>query len=488
MRKAFSRQRRFDCRGVLEVSLNLDCRDEIIPILRAVQQIYSRPDLRDQILELIAADVNQDARDDVGREGMDYWQILVLAAVRLGCNLDYDKLQDLAEEHRALRHIMGIGDWREQVDFDWRRIRDNLCLLKPATVEKISHLIVAEGHRLQPEAAKRVRADTFVMETNIHWPTESTLIRDGIRKILELCVPIADLLELEGWRQSAHLLKKIQRLSRGIERIASRKGPQYQERLKREYRELLKLSGKIVERAQHLLQQAEAHRKVSGSPRVAQLRVFLARTEQVRGTTRRRVIEGEQVPNEEKLFSIFEPHTQLYKRGKAGEPLQFGRLAMIYEDAAGFLTHAHLLGREEQDRDVVVPQTRIVQERLKGALEEASFDRGFHTPDNQRELAEILARPCLLKSGAKQLAEQSRQGSVSFRRARRLHAGVESAIGALQAGNGLERSRDRTEVGFERYLALGVLGRNLHVLGKLLIAQEASQCEAARSKRQRPAA
>jgi hypothetical protein len=488
MRKAFSSQRRLDCRGVLGVQLNFNCRDEIIPVLRALQQIYSQPELRVEILDLIARDVNKETRDDVGREGMDYWQILVLAAVRLGCNLDYDKLQNLAEEHRSLRHIMQIGDWCEQHDFDWRRICDNVCLLKPATVEKISHLIVGEGHRLQPEAAKQVRADSFVMETNIHWPTESTLIRDGIRKVLELCVPIADALELDGWRQSTHWLKKVKRLSRHIDRIASRKGPQYQERLKQEYRELLKLSGTITQRAQHVLQQAEASKLLAASPRVAQLRVFLERTEQVRATARRRVIEGEQVPNEEKLFSIFEPHTQLYKRGKAGNPVQFGRLALIYEDAAGFITHSYLLGREEQDRDVVVPQTRIVQERLKQVIEEASFDRGFHTPDNQRELAKIIARPCLLKSGAKQSAEQSQQASVSFRQARQRHAGVESAIGALQAGNGLERSRDRTELGFERYLALGVLGRNLHVLGKLLIAQEASPCEAARSHRKKPAA
>ena len=131
MRKAFSDQQRLDSRGVLGVELNFDCRDELIPVLRALQQIYSRPERCDQILDLIAQDVNQDARDDVGREGMDYWQILVLAAVRLGCNLDYDKLQDLAEQHRALRHIMGIGDWCEDSVFSWRRIRDNLCLLKP---------------------------------------------------------------------------------------------------------------------------------------------------------------------------------------------------------------------------------------------------------------------------------------------------------------------------------------------------------------------
>ena len=97
MRKAYSNQSRLDARTVLDVVLNLECRDEIIPVLAALQHIYSKPELRDAILDLIAQDVNAHARDDRGREGMDYWQILVLAAVRIGCNLDYDKLQDLAE-------------------------------------------------------------------------------------------------------------------------------------------------------------------------------------------------------------------------------------------------------------------------------------------------------------------------------------------------------------------------------------------------------
>ena len=240
MRKSFSSQRRFDSRGVLGAQLNLECRDEIIPILAALQHVYSEPGTRDAILALVAEDVNQDSRDDVGRAGLDYWQILVLAAVRLGCNLDYDKLQDLAEQHRNLRDILGIGDWSAEIDFSWRRIRDNVCLLKPATIEQISHGIVAAGHRLQPAAAKQTRADSFVVETNIHWPAESTLIRDGVRKIVGLGIRIASALKLPGWRQALDLLRKVKKHSRNIERIAARKGPRYVERIEVEYRKLLK--------------------------------------------------------------------------------------------------------------------------------------------------------------------------------------------------------------------------------------------------------
>jgi len=488
MRKAFSEQQRLDCRSVLGVELNLNCRDEIVPILRAIQHIYGQPKLRKQILDLIAQDVNQGASEELGRQGMDYWQILVLAAIRLGCNFRYDRLQDLAENHATLRHIMGVGDWRQDVDFNWRRIRDNVCLLKPTTVEKISQAIVAEGHRLEPEAAEQLRADFFVVQTNIHWPSESSLIRDGIRKILELCVLIDSVLHRGGWRQAEHLLKQIKKLARNIDRIAAKKGSRYQERLKHEYALLLERSGKIMERAERLLLAAEAGKRPALGVQAAQLRGFLERTEQVRETARRRVLNGETVPNMEKLFSIFEPHTQLYKRGKAGAPVQFGCMALVYEDAAGFIAHSYVLSRGELERDMIIPQTKIVKKLLKGKLKGVSFDRGCHSPENQSGLAALLEEPCLPMPGATQAAEQERVATVSFRQARQHHPGVESAIGALQSGNGLERCRDRTELGLKRYVALGVLGRNLHVLGKLLIARQDGASEAARSKRKQRAA
>lgn len=485
MRKALDRQRRFGSEAVQEIALNLNCRDEIVPLLAALQHLYSETDVRDQILALVAEDVNRHSRIDCGREGLDYWQILVLAAVRLGCNFDYDRLQDLAEQHRTLRMMMGLGDWDDGTNFSWRRIRENICLLQPTTVEQISHLIVGEGHRLHPEAVETTRADSFVVETNIHYPTESSLIEDGLRKLLQLGSRLAEEYRLGGFRQHAHLLKRVKKAAREIARIAARKGANSKQRLQSAYQKLLKLAGKIIARARELcgkLRDGNAL-PILALAELGELETFIERTEHVMGTARRRVVEGETVPNEDKLFSIFEPHTQLYKRGKAREPVQFGRLVLVYEDGAGFITHHHLLRRDTADRDVVVEQTQIVQQRLDGRIERASFDRGFHSPQNQTELAEIIAHPCLPKPGSKQSLEQEASATVQFRQARQNHPGIESAIGALQSGNGLARCRDRSEIGFERYLALGILGRNLHVLGRLLIAKKDELCEAAKSLR-----
>ena len=494
MRKAFKRQRRLDCPAVPKVPLNLNCRHETIPILRALQHIYSTPEVRDPILRAIAQDVNGKSSPHRGRPGMSYWEILVLAGVRLGCGYDYDQLQDLAENHRALRQVMGIGDWegeeKDRARFDWRRIESNLTLLRPETIQAINQAIVEEGHRLEPAAAETVRGDSFVVETNIHHPTDSRLIGDGLRKVLGIAVLLAGLLGVGGWRQHKHLHRKAKKLVRKIERIAAREGAGREARLKRPYRELLELAETVLSRAEKL---RDTVRK--GGPGVEaqalawekELETYIQRTRQVCAQTRRRILEGEKVPNREKVFSIFETHTQLYKRGKAKEPVQFGRLVLVYEDGAGFITHYHLLGREESERDVVVEQTRVVQEHHGGKLRRASFDRGFHSPKIQEELAKILEHPCVPMPGRQQAAEQEKTASVEFRKARQSHPGIESAIGALQSGNGLKRCRDRTEKGFERYIGLGVLGRNLHVLGKLLIAREAPHSQAAYSRRKQVA-
>ena len=139
-------EERLDRLPIARVNLNVNCRDEIIPILRALQHLYANVALRDELLDLVGRDVNQRTSRRRGRRGLNYWEITVLAAARLGCNLDYDKLQDLAENHRSLRQIMGLGEGPEHVDFDWRRIEDNLLKLRPPTLQKINDLVVQAGH------------------------------------------------------------------------------------------------------------------------------------------------------------------------------------------------------------------------------------------------------------------------------------------------------------------------------------------------------
>lgn len=316
--------------------------------------------------------------------------------------------------------MLGVGGWEDEVSFEARRIRDRLCQLRPTTIEAINHAIVAEGQTLVTGADTSVRADSFVVETNIHYPTESTLIGDGLRKIIPLCVDLAYELGQEGWRQSRHLLRRVKEHVREIAQISGSKSPKVKAGLPRAYERLLDRASSIIERAKSLQKLGETRKSSPLSMGLSlQLKNWIELTERVCDTARRRVLLGEQVPNDEKLFSLFETHTQLYRRGKAGHPNQFGRLVVVFEDGAGFISHYHLAN-----------------------------------------------------------------AGVKFHQLRRRHPGVESAIGALQSGNGMKRCRDEGELGFERYLGLALLGRNIHTLGKLLLAQEHPKSGAARSRRQ----
>lgn len=485
VRKHYQQQYRFDNSPIANVSLNLECRDEIVPILFGLQHLYSAPNLRRKAVQLIAADLNENSRRDVGRPGMDDWHVVVLAAVRLGCNFDYDKLQDQVENHRALRGIMGIGDWQDTDGFSFRRIRDTLCQIKPSTLSKINELVVQAGHTIAPDAAVSIRADSFVIETNIHYPTESSLLLDGVRKFVPLCINLACDFGVEGWRQSAHLITKIKKLKQNIGRIAASKSPKKKDVLKSLYDDLISRVTQLLERASELIKYS---RNASSSEatilRISEIEHWTGLTQQVSDTAVRRVLLDEKVPNCDKLFSLFETHTQLYRRGKAGQPNQYGRLVLVYEDGAGFISHYHLMDRTAKDQDVVVEQSRLAQQKHGGRIETASFDRGFHSDANEKMLSTIVDDVCVLPRHPDQYAERLKKGTVKFHQTRLRHSGVESAIGAMQRGNGLKRCRDRSELGFERYFGLAVLGRNIHTLGKLLLTKHHKETAAAESKRQ----
>ncbi len=482
MRKHYDKQRRFDCTPIAELTLNFECRDEMVPVLAGLQHVYTCNRLRHRVVDLVAEDINEDARRDVGRPGLDDWQIVVFAAVRLGCNYDYDKLQDLAENHRSLQTMLGVGEWDDETSFTARRIRDTLCQLRPITIEEINRAIVSVGQEFNEEAAKSVRADSFVVETNIHYPTESSLILDGMRKVIPLCVDLAAAIEVAGWRQGKHLLKRVKECARTISQISGSKSPHALEHLPKAYKRLLDRVAAILDRAKLLVKQGKSEGQ-RALLMAEQLQHWIELTTQVCDTAYRRVMLKEEVPNRDKLFSLFETHTQLYRRGKAATPNQFGRLVLVFEDGAGFISHYHLMDREALDKDVIVDETRKAQRKHGGAIETASFDRGFYSPQNEEQLARIVNEPCVPPRHPQQYAERLADGSVEFHRLRKQHPGIESAIGALQSGNGLKRCRDHTEIGFERYLGLAILGRNIHVLGKLLIARRAETSAAALTKR-----
>jgi transposase, IS5 family len=365
-----------------------------------------------------------------------------------------------------------------------------LTKLRRETLKKINDLIVKAGHELEPKAIEAVRGDTFVVETNIHHPTESSLIGDGLRKVVTLAAQLAAEHELAGWRQHQHWLDKVKKQVHGIGRASRAKSKDGPARVRAGYKELLHLADELLSRGRQLAATLQAPEnlsvlQVAGQAGAKEILHYVDLTAQVCATARRRVLEGETVPNEDKIFSIFEPDTELIKRGKQPVPIQYGHNVLVIEDAVGFVVDYRVVDKGVLDQDLVVPVMKALQKRFDGKIKSASFDRAFHTPENQKDLGEIVRTPCIASKGQEKGRQQQKEGTVAFRKARQHHPGVESAIGALQAGNGQKRCRDRGKRGYDRYVALGILGRNLQTLGKLLLAKDEADCQAAKSKRKR---
>ncbi len=206
--------------------------------------------------------------------------------------------------------------------------------------------------------------------------------------------------------------------------------------------------------------------------RIEEIEKYMSHAERQIDQITRRVLQGKKIPHDEKVFSIFEQHTEWISKGKAGVPQELGLRVCIVEDNFGFILHHHVMERQTDDK-IAVRITRETKERFP-ELAGMSFDRGFYSPLNKACLSAMLDHVILPKKGKLSQAEAAIEHSEEFLTARRQHSAVESGINALEQ-HGLDRCPDHGIVGFKRYVALSVLSRNLQILGHLIQQRERSR-------------
>jgi len=484
MRKMINDQFQFDTPVIANIQFDLNSRHEMVPILMALQHIYSRPRTMKKLLSLIENDILGHRQKDKGAPGLDYWEILVLAAVRLGCDFDYDELVDLANNHHNLRLMMGIGDWQNRT-FARSTVHDNLSKLSPDTLRALNELIVAEGHKLAPKAIEKVRGDSFVVKTNIAYPMDTRLVYTALRKALQCLGRLDQLLGSTSWRQHKHHQRQSKRQLRKIEKAArSRKANRQQE--------FKKQTGLFLQHALDLVRRG--HQTIANMPEdqaqelnfkyhslIDELSYYLLAAEYFCDLTVRRILQDEQIPHEEKYFSLFELHTELINRGKTPLPIEYGHRVLVVEDQKRFIVDYEVVQAGRTDDQVLVEIMTRLQDRMRHRIKVASWDKGFWSPDNLMQLQALVQVLCLPKKGKLVGEAKERESSREFVAARKLHAGIESAINALVAGNGLGLCRDKGEEGYHRYVGLAILGRNLQALGTILL-QKARKKQAAKRK------
>jgi len=319
----------------------------------------------------------------------------------------------------------------------------------------------------------RGRCDSFVVETNVEYPTDTRLLFDALRKVIELLVrlcrrdQVEETIGLSDIKRLKKLWRHLQKLKPSTSQDESKQASRQKEIIAA-HQAYLDFARQLVERAERKV--AELQKKQgTNKDKILKIKEFINHARRQIDQTDRRVIQGQKIPHQEKVFSIFKPYTEWLSKGKAGVPVELGVMVGVVEEQHHFILH-HRVMQQEVDVDVAVLIIKETQQRFP-TLSSCSFDQGFHSPGNQRELSGLLETVILPKKGRLSKKDQQRQQAVVFTEGRCQHAAVESAIHALEV-HGLDGCPDRELPAFKRYIALAIVARNLQILGRYIQQQE----------------
>jgi hypothetical protein len=471
--------------AIADIRLDPKSRDDIPQILRGLQHIFITPELREAVFTILAEVLPErqiegkavKADPNTGRPGMTQWQILVLGVLRLGLNADYDRIQELANEHKTLRKMLGHSDWADENYYNLQTLKDNLRLFTPEILDRLNRVIVRAGHQAlkkKPEEGIVGRCDSFVVETDVHFHTDINLLLDAIRKVIEISAELSSIYNLPGWRQHHYHQRLFKRQYRKVQRLKhstskdETKQQQKEQEIKDAHRAYLDLAEGYLTRADHTRQQVSLHDPLS-VVWLSVLNDFMGHARRQIDQIDRRVLQGKRIPHDEKVFSLFQPHTEWISKGKAGVPVELGLRVCIMEDRDRFILH-HRVMRKTTDDQIAIAMVGETRQKFP-SLRAVSMDKGFYSPANQEELKSRLECVVLPKKGRLSQADKTRESEPEFVNLRKQHSAVESAINALEV-HGLDKCRDHGLNGFKRYIAMAVLARNIQRLGAVLRQQD----------------
>ena len=477
MRKVIDLQFKLGEVSIQNIEFDPRSRDEIPKLLQGFKSIYCDPQTREKVFEFLEDIIPDDTDSNNGRPGMHMWKILVLGTLRLSCNWDYDKLLEIVNNHKKLREMLGHGKIDEDYTYALQTLKDNVSLFTREVLNKIDQVVIKYGHKLvgkKEDDDLRGSCDSFVAETNVHFPTDINLLFDAARRMIMLIISLCSVLGIEGWRQGLYNIKKVKKLFRKAEKLRrsnskdSKKKAQKEEAIMKAHQAYIDLAQAFIDRVN------ETIKSISYCPpaliaKLMELNKYIDHAERQIDQIRRRVIEGETIPHNEKVFSVFEEHTEWISKGKAGVAQELGLKVCILKDQYGFILHDRVMQNETDDK-VAVLMVREAKERFPD-LSSCSFDKGFHSPSNQEKLKELLDKVILPRKG--KLSEENKKIEYSdeFIQARHKHSAVESSINGLEKG-GLDRCPDHGINGFKRYVALAILARNIQTIGNMVQQKE----------------
>jgi hypothetical protein len=368
---------------------------------------------------------------------------------------------------------MGIErEWRfGRITYEYQNIYDNVSMLSDELIIEINSIVLDFGEgvfKKKRSTASHLKTDSFVVESNVHFPTDYNLLWDCARKCLDTVDKFLNKYEeIEGWRKIGNWRHEIKGLMREVGRASSSGGKGKKERMKKSAQKYLKKSRRLINKLTEDLPKFPIFDEEDIFLIIA-LEHFMLLMDKHIDLVERRIIKGEQIPHEEKLFSIFETYTELIKKGKLRPNVELGKKLAITTDQYGLIVDYQLMN-DEQDRDIVIELADRLLRRYN--IASWSFDKGFWRTENKELLQLEIPKVIMPKLGKRNKAEEEEEKSYSFKHLKNKHSAIESNINELEH-RGLDRCPDRGIYNYKKYIGLAVCAYNLKKIGREILKQQ----------------
>ena len=396
-------------------------------------------------------------------------RMLILKHVR---NWSYEVLEREVRANVVYRSFCRIG---------MAKVPDEKTLVRlgqaigAETVRELHDRIVALAQQRRVIQGGKLRVDTTVVESNIPYPTDSGLLHDGARVLTRTMKKIE---QKVGGRQ-----RKVRDRKRSVRKrviaiayALRHKGPEGEGKRQKEYRQLLQLTRQILNDSRRVLQEVEAlpPRRRRGVRELGErLEAMADQVRRVARQTKARVLAGlTQFPD--KLLSLFEPHTEIIRKGKAGKPNEFGKLVELQEAENQIITHYEVFEERPSDRHLLLPAVEAHGRKLGRVPGWVAADAGFYSRANEEAAQALGVKYVSIPNRSTRSAERRQlQKQRWFKRGQKWRTGCEGRISVIKRRHGLDRCRYHGLEGMRRWVGLGVIADNLINLGRYLAPQPA---------------
>ena len=394
-----------------------------------------------------------------GREGYTSEQLLRALIVMFLEGQGYRDTVVLIENSEFLRHFVRLGI-KSAMDFTF--LNRAFSSLRETTLDHMNTVLTGYAITEEMISSEKQRMDTTVYETNIHYPNDSSLLWDSFRTLARLVSMIHNELPSLDLQHRFHV-DKVKKLATFIARNASSKKKKTQREVKRQYATLIKRVRWI-----HGVSQQVCQKALAGGYDIPELSHYLPLVARIVEQADRRIIQGEKVLSDEKLYSLFEEHTELIVRGKAGKPIEFGHKILIAQTGENFIHHHKVMKKRIEDKELLLPAIEAHKEMFGQYPDVLSTDKGFYESMEQiHSLEKIIPVVSISKKGRRTQAEYERETTEEFIDGQRFRAGSEGSISVLKRAFKLGKCFFK---GFKNYAAsvgFAVLCHNLVLLTRL---------------------